>query len=578
MISKLKSANSRMVCAFRDVGIRGKLMVLVGVFVLGIAAFSAVAFTTLNSVEIGSRLYDTLETEANVLADFSPPRASLLPANLLIYRMMVSRNLDDIHSYMKKYFVAKREFESRRKFWLSDLPEGRMKDLMKKAVQPADQLFTIIENELFPLLEAGKTEQANQRRHDRVLPLFLAHQQAVDQFVRLAERQLQDERAAAQATVARRYKIMAAMLFGCVVVGGILAWLIALEVASPVLSMASVMRRMAARDMNASAEIFVARTDEIGLMAAAVQTFRDNMLKADQLTAEQVRQHETEVARARRVDELTRNFESGIGSVLQTVTSATQELTGTSSTMASAANQAASQAATVAIAAEQASSNVQSVSDSTDRLSLSIREITHRTTETRSVTETARSESQKVNQQVQTLTEAAQRIGEVVKLINNIASQTNLLALNATIEAARAGDAGQGFAVVANEVKELARQTAKATDDISHQIAGVQRSTQDAASAINGITAIIEKVFELSVSTASSVEEQEAATREIARNVQQAAEGARDVTANLTGVTEIAEKTGSAAAVVHNAAGKLHGQAQLLRALVTEFLSDVKLD
>jgi methyl-accepting chemotaxis protein len=130
--------------------------------------------------------------------------------------------------------------------------------------------------------------------------------------------------------------------------------------------------------------------------------------------------------------------------------------------------------------------------------------------------------------------------------------------------------------VVAHEVKELANQTAKATDDISHQIAGVQRSTQDAASAINGITAIIEKVFELSVSTACSVEQQETATREIARNVQQAAAGARDVTANITGVTKIAEKTG-AAATVHHAAGRLHGQTQMLRALVTQFLSDVKL-
>ena len=216
-----------------NVGIRGKLLVLVGVFVLGVAAFSAVAFTTLNSVEIGSRLYDALETDANLLAEFSPPRASLLPANLMLYRMMVSRNLDDIHSYMKKYFVAKQEFEGRRKFWLMDLPEGRSKDLLKKAVEPADQLFTIIENEIFPLLDAGKIEQANQRRHDRVLPLFLAHQQAVDQFVHLPEQQLEEARTAAQATVERRYKIMASMLFAGVVVGGILAWSIALEVAAP---------------------------------------------------------------------------------------------------------------------------------------------------------------------------------------------------------------------------------------------------------------------------------------------------------------------------------------------------------
>jgi methyl-accepting chemotaxis protein len=151
-----------------------------------------------------------------------------------------------------------------------------------------------------------------------------------------------------------------------------------------------------------------------------------------------------------------------------------------------------------------------------------------------------------------------------------------LLALNATIEAARAGEAGKGFAVVANEVKELASQTAKATEDITQQIASVQSSTQDAVGAINGITETIGKVFEFSVSTAASIEEQEAATKEIAHNVQQAAQGARDVTSNIGGVTGAAESTGSAASMVNDAANNLSNQSQILHNLINEFLADVK--
>ena len=356
----------------------------------------------------------------------------------------------------------------------------------------------------------------------------------------------------------------------------IAAIIIGRGISRPVAAMTSVMNRLAGHDMTATVEAFAGRSDEIGLMAGTVQTFRDNIIKADKLSAEQELQREAQAARTRRVEELTKNFEAGVSNVLEAVARAAASLTDTSSTMSAAAHQAATQAAAVAVAAEQASTNVQTVSSSTEELSASVREITHQTSETKSVTDAARTESQKANAQVNTLAEAAHRIGEVVNLINSIASQTKLLALNATIEAARAGDAGRGFAVVANEVKELASQTAKATDEITQQITGVQTSTRDAVGAIGGITETIGKVYELSVSTAASVEEQEAATREITRNLHEAAQGTREVTTNIAGVTAAAEQTGVAATLVHDAANNLNGQAQMLRDLITEFLTEVK--
>ena len=177
---------------------------------------------------------------------------------------------------------------------------------------------------------------------------------------------------------------------------------------------------------------------------------------------------------------------------------------------------------------------------------------------------------------VEGLSEAARKIGEVLQLINDIAEQTNLLALNATIEAARAGEAGKGFAVVASEVKNLANQTAKATESISGHISGIQTATGSAVGAIQGIGAIITQVSEITSAIAGAVDEQSAATREIAQNVQQAATGTSEVNTNIAGVSEAANDTGAASTQVLSTAGDLARQAELLRSEVDTFLVGVR--
>ena len=185
-------------------------------------------------------------------------------------------------------------------------------------------------------------------------------------------------------------------------------------------------------------------------------------------------------------------------------------------------------------------------------------------------------DAQKTDEQIQGLAEAASKIGEVVALITDIADQTNLLALNATIEAARAGDAGKGFAVVASEVKNLANQTAKATDEIGGQIGGIQAATRDAVTAIQGIGQTIGQINEIASAIAAAVEQQSAATGEIARNVEQAATGTQEVTTNIAGVNQAADETGSAASEILGASGELSDQADLLKGEVDKFLSEIR--
>jgi len=269
-------------------------------------------------------------------------------------------------------------------------------------------------------------------------------------------------------------------------------------------------------------------------------------------------------------------FEAEVSNVVGQVASSVTQLKSAAETMASIANQTAGEATSAASAAEQTRDNIKTVSTATDELAGSIREISSQVGKSAQIAEDAVQEADRTNVLVQGLADTVGKIGDVVKLINNIASQTNLLALNATIEAARAGDAGKGFAVVAGEVKNLANQTSKATDDISAQIAAVQKATRDAVAAIQGIGTTIIKINEISTTVASAVEEQEAATREIARNVEGAVKGGNQVSATISAVTSLADKTDGTAREVSTSVGSLSSLADRLSNQVTQFLSKVR--
>jgi methyl-accepting chemotaxis protein len=361
---------------------------------------------------------------------------------------------------------------------------------------------------------------------------------------------------------------VAALIFSVIIVSR--------RVVGPVNLMTRAMTALASGDVDVEVPA-ARRDDEVGRMARAVHVFRDNAvekarLEAEQADAERRRAEERRAAMVAVAD----SFEQSVKSVVDGVSSAATEMQATAQQLSTTAEESSRQSANVASASDQASANVQTVAATAEELSVSTTEIGRQVTKSAQIAGNAVKETEATNDTVRGLADAAIKIGQVVDLINDIAGQTNLLALNATIEAARAGEAGKGFAVVASEVKNLANQTAKATEEISQQVASIQDETNDAVGAIEKIRSIIGEVSDIATTIASAVEEQGASTQEIARNVQQAARGTQEVNENIGGVNRAAGETGAAAGQVLGAAQEMSKQAEQMRAEVERFLGEVR--
>ncbi|WP_236024753.1 methyl-accepting chemotaxis protein [Arenibaculum pallidiluteum] len=369
------------------------------------------------------------------------------------------------------------------------------------------------------------------------------------------------------------------LALGALIAGGALIAmslvLVRRRILAPLRGMTDAMAALAAGN-HAVAVPGTGRRDEIGAMASAVQVFKENAADRARLEAEQAAHAAARERRTATIEQLVARFDSGVGNILRTVSSAATELDATARGMAEIAEQTNRQASGSATAAERTSENVQTVAAASEEMAGSLQEISRQVSRSTQVTGQAVGRAERTDGTVRGLAEAAGRIKDVVALIQAIASQTNLLALNATIEAARAGEAGKGFAVVANEVKSLADQTAKATEEISAQVAGIQDATADAVGAIRQVGESIREMSEITTIIAAAIEEQTAATGEISRSAVQAAAGTAEVSGNIAQVTTAASQAGAAASQVLGAAGELARQSETLRTEVEQFLSAIR--
>jgi methyl-accepting chemotaxis protein len=460
---------------------------------------------------------------------------------------------------------------------LKQLNYAKGRTTNKSVLAGIDSLLAIVPEFTGVLTATTKAiDKQNQVQAERAGPLEADIRSLLNQAIAAATQsadQAQAETLAALAQVSR-ISLGAGLVIFCILTGS--AIFASLSIGKPIRKIGDVLMELA--NGNKAVGIpYAERADEVGDTARAARTFKENLLRMEQLEATQKEAEKSAAAERRAaMHMLADEFEAVVGKIVEAVSSDATDLERAAGTLTATAETTQQLSGLVASTSEEASANVHSVATSTEELAASINEIGRQVHESSQIAGDAVKQAEKTDARINQLSQAAQRIGDVVKLITAIAEQTNLLALNATIEAARAGEAGKGFAVVAQEVKALANQTARATDDISAQISGMQTATRESVSAIKEISETIDRVSSIASTIAAAVEEQGAAMQDIARNVQQAAEGTAQVASNIAEVSRGASETGSASAQVLSSAQSLSTESNRLKSEVERFLDTVR--
>lgn len=540
---------------------------------ISLSAVIGTSLYSLSQLKVGGPLYNRIIMGKDLVADILPPPAYIIEAYLeatLAYNQPAGAT-----ERRARLRQLKKEYEERREFWVkSDLDAVAKGKLTEASHREVEKFWAAVEKDLLPALEKGDTAAAT-KAYTALSAAYAAHRAVIDDVVKITN----DANSITEAGATKRVDNMTLLLWAIsalvflIIGAGIVG--VGMGVIKPIMQMTRSMKQLADGDLDCTIP-GVHRSDEIGAMGGAVLVFKENMVRAKELAANEAAAVAERVARAARVGDLAQNFDTSVSAMLDSFSAASTELQTTLVSMKSMAEQTTRQATEVASVAQETSSNVQTVAAASEELASSVTEIGRQVGQSEKVAQNAVNEAERTNTTIQSLFSQASTIGDVIKLINEIASQTNLLALNATIEAARAGDAGKGFAVVASEVKSLAEQTARATDQISAQIASIQTSSTDAVTAVQSISGIIGEINSIASAITSSVQEQSIATQEIARNIQRASVGTNGISENIAGVQTIAGNTGAATEQVISASRELSEQSEAMRARVATFLADIK--
>lgn len=604
-------------------GVMTKLHMLTGVSVAGLLIFGIVAFKTLNTVKVNGSYYEQIIENKDLLADVLPP-PNYIVESYLITHLMPDASADELPGLIEQFNKLKKDYADRQAYWQNKLSEGDLKSDMNLASrEPAEAFFAIVDQELIPALKKSDREAADASL-SKLHPLYEAHREVVNRIVTRAS----ENTAAVEADTASTISFVSWMQ--CLVGFAAITTIIGLNLwmrRSVIEQQAKDIDNDAKLASISKAQAVIEFTMDGTIVAANENFLRTTGYSLDEITGkhhamfvresyskspeyrdlwqrlnkgenvlgefERVKKNGEELwlqASYNPIPDCSGKFVKVVkyasditGAVLarramadvmrmindnaSILGAAAEELTAVSSEMAANAEETSSQANVVSAASEQVSKNVLTVSTGVDEMNSAIREIAKNASEAARVAQQAVSTAEEANTSITKLGESSIEIGNVIKVITSIAEQTNLLALNATIEAARAGEAGKGFAVVANEVKELAKDTARATEDISRKIETIQTDTNGAITSIQQIGQVIAMINDISTTIAGAVEEQTATANEMGRNVSEAAKGTAEIAENITAVAQAAQSTTQGANNSQQAASELSRMASELQRL-----------